>query len=133
MEYLRLVDVLYLHHELIAQSGGSAGLRDRAYLESALAQPTSSFGGVELYPELPEKAAALCFSLVLNHPFVDGNKRVGYAAMRLMFDLNGWTFEADVDDAEQVILRLAAGELKRPEFTAWVKAHARPRDAARGN
>jgi death-on-curing protein len=126
MEYLQLVDILHLHSELIAQSGGSPGLRDRGYLESALSQPRAAFGGVELYAELAEKAAALCFSLVLNHAFVDGNKRVGYAAMRLFLDINDWAFEADVDDAEQTMLQLAAGQMKRPEFTAWVKERARP-------
>lgn len=80
MRYLSLPELFRLHERALEQSGGSAGLRDLGGLESALAQPRMTFGGTDLYPTLPEKAAALCFSIVLNHPFVDGNKRVGYAA-----------------------------------------------------
>ena len=86
-----------------------------------------AFGGQELYPSLAEKAAALGFSLVCNHPFVDGNKRVGHAAMETFLVLNGWELEAAVDEQEQVILRLAAGSLKRDEFVAWVQSHLTPK------
>ncbi len=81
MRHLTLAEVLELHRMVMEQSGGSAGLCDLGALESAIAQPRMSFGGSDLYPSLVEKAAALCFSLVNNHPFVDGNKRVGHAAM----------------------------------------------------
>ena len=94
-------------------------------LESALAQPRMTFGGQELYPSLADKAAALGFSLVCNHPFIDGNKRVGHAAMETFLVLNGWELAAGVDEQEQVILRLAAGSLPREEFTAWVNANMR--------
>jgi len=127
MVHLKLVDVLYLHEQLILQSGGSPGLRDRGGLEAALAQPRMTFGGADLYPTLVDKAAALCFSLVMRHPFVDGNKRVGYAAMRLLLDLNGWTIQAQVDDAEQIVLRLAAGQFSREQFNTWVHEHAAPK------
>ncbi len=126
MKYLGLVDVVYLHGRLIVQSGGSAGLRDQSGLESALAQPRMTFGGVDLYPDIATKASALCFSLVLNHPFIDGNKRVSYAAMRLFLLLNDWTIIADVDDAEQTVLRLAAGELERDELIAWIRSRIAP-------
>lgn len=76
MRYLSLQEVISLHCLLIAQSGGSSGLRDRGALESAVAQPEAGFGGEELYPDLASKAAALGHSLIQNHPFVDGNKRV---------------------------------------------------------
>ena len=82
-----------------------------------------SFGGAELYPTLAGKAAALCFSLIMNHPFVDGNKRIGHAAMETFLMMNGFELTADVDDSESVILRLAAGELERLPFTAWVVQH----------
>ena len=87
-----------------------------------------SFGGKELYATLAEKAAALCFSLVINHPFVDGNKRIGHAAMETFLVMNGFELDAGVDDSESVILRLAAGELDRPSFTQWVTAHMTPSD-----
>jgi death-on-curing protein len=88
-----------------------------------------AFGGQDLYPSLGEKAAALGFSLVCNHPFVDGNKRVGHAAMETFLVLNGWELAAEVAEQEQVILRLAAGTLKRDEFTAWVLSHLQRRPA----
>ena len=87
MRYLSLQEVISLHSLLIAQSGGSPGLRDRGGLESAVAQPEASFGGEELYPDLASKAAALGHSLIQNHPFVDGNKRIGHAAMEVFFYL----------------------------------------------
>lgn len=81
MRYLSLAEVIELHRRVVDQSGGASGLRDTGRLESAVAQPRISFAGRDLYPSLIEKAGALCFSLVQNHPFVDGNKRLGHAAM----------------------------------------------------
>jgi death on curing protein len=121
--YLTLDEVLELHRLVVARSGGSAGIRDRGGLDSAVAQPRMAFGGQELYPTLEEKAAALGLSLVLNHPFVDGNKRVGHAAMETFLVLNGYELSAPVDEQEQVILRLAAGSLGRDEFVEWVRSH----------
>src|SRR5207249_1155629 len=83
MIYLELAEVLELHRRLIEQSGGLQGVRDPGQVEAALAQPQMTFGGQELYPTLADKAAALGFALIRNHPFVDGNKRVGQAAMEL--------------------------------------------------
>jgi death-on-curing protein len=75
MRYLSLAEVLVLHEQIVAQSGGASGLRDLGTLQSAGAQPRATFDGVDLYPSLADKAAALAHSLVVNHPFVDGNKR----------------------------------------------------------
>ncbi len=85
MRYLTLNEVLTLHDRLIAQTGGSFGVRDIGRLESSLAQPRMTFDGVELYPTLVEKAATLGFSIIQNHPFLDGNKRTGHAAMEIFF------------------------------------------------
>ena len=123
MRYLTLGELIELHHRIIEQSGGANGMRDLGLAQSALAQPQMSFGGKELYTTLAEKAAALCFSLVMNHPFVDGNKRVGHAAMETFLMMNGFELDADVDDSESVILRLAAGELDRPTLAQWVTTH----------
>lgn len=123
MRYLTIEAVLELHRLVIAQSGGQAGIRDRGALESAVAQPTMTFAGVELYPTLATKAAALAFSLIQNHPFIDGNKRVGHAAMEVMLVLNGHEIEADVDEQEQVILAVAASQMPRKEFGAWLEQH----------
>lgn len=82
-----------------------------------------SFGGEDLYASLSEKAAALGFSLVMNHPFVDGNKRVGHAAMETFLILNGYEIQANADEQETIILKLAAGELKREEVTEWLEQY----------
>jgi death on curing protein len=103
-----------LHRQIIEQSGGALGVRDLRALESALAQPRMTFGGDDLYPTLVDKAAALGFSLVMNHPFVDGNKRTGHAAMETFLILNGLEISASVDEQEQVILSLASGN-----FETW--------------
>jgi death-on-curing protein len=96
---------------IIAQSGGLQGIRDSGALESALAQPRMTFGSRELYPTLVEKASALGFSLIQNHPFVDGNKRTGHAAIEIFLVLNGFEIDASVDEQEQIILQVAVGKL----------------------
>jgi death-on-curing protein len=82
-----------------------------------------SAGGAEAHPTLPAKAAALAFSLIKNHPFVDGNKRVGHAAMATFLFLNGWELEAPIVEAERVILDVASGLLGREALTEWVSSH----------
>jgi death-on-curing protein len=123
VRYLTLNEVLELHYRMIGLYGGSAGIRDIGTLESALAQPRMTFGGEELYPTLVEKASALGFSLIKNHPFVDGNKRTGHAAMEVFLVLNGFEIGASVDEQQQVILQVAADELGREEFTEWLHGH----------
>jgi len=81
MRYLTLGEVVELHRLILGATGGAPGIRDLGILESAIAQPKATFGGSDLYPTLIEKAATLCFALVQGHPFVDGNKRTGHAAM----------------------------------------------------
>ena len=125
MRYLTLAEVVELHQRLLEVTGGAAGIRDLAALESAIAQPKVTFAGADLYPALVEKAAALCFSLVANHPFVDGNKRVGHAAMETLLVLNGMDLDAGLDDQERVMLDLAAGRIDRGQFTAWLRQHVK--------
>jgi death-on-curing protein len=127
IRYLTLEEILELHRLVLEQAGGSAGVLDLSGVEFVLAQPQMTFAGQPLYPSLAEKAAAVGFSLVCNHPFVDGNKRVGHAAMETFLVLNGWELTAGIDEQEHVFLQLAAGKLKREEFTAWVRSHLRQR------
>ncbi len=122
MRYLTLAEVLDLHRRVIEQTGGADGIRDLGGVESAAAQPQMSFDGVPLYPTIAESAAALCFSLVMNHPFVDGNKRVGHAALETFLVLNGYELMGDVGDAEKLMLNLAAGEVTRDELLNWIKS-----------
>lgn len=126
MRYLSLAEVLVLHERVVAQSGGAAGLRDLGGLESALAQPRATFDGADLYPSLAEKGAALAHSLVGNHPFVDGNKRVGHAALETFLVLNGFELTAAVDDAERMFLSLAAGAVTRSALSTWIEQYLVP-------
>ena len=118
--YLTLSEVLDLHRLILEQSGGAAGVRDLGALKSAIAQPCMTFGGEDLYPTIIDKAAVLGFSLVMNHPFVDGNKRVGHAAMEVFLVMNGLEIVASIDEQEAVILSLASGTLEREEFPQWL-------------
>jgi death-on-curing protein len=122
VRYLTLTEVLELHGQIISQSGGTPGVLNLNALESALAQPRMTFGGTDLYPTITEKAATLGFSLIKNHPFVDGNKRTGHAALEVFLVLNGFEIRAPVDEQERIILQVASGELDRDKFTAWLKA-----------
>jgi death-on-curing protein len=124
--FLTFAEVLELHQSVLERWGGAGGIRDTNALESALAQPRQSFGGTDLYPDIASKAAALCFSLVLNHPFIDGNKRIGHAAMEVFLMVNGQELRALVDDQERTILDLAAGQLSRDTFLEWVKQRVAP-------
>ena len=105
-----------LHAEVLAKSGGAAGVRDLGRVQAALAQPASTFDGVELYPTIVAKAAALGFSLIQGHPFVDGNKRIGHAAMEVFLILNGFEVAASVDEQERMVLEVASGQLSRDGF-----------------
>lgn len=123
MRFLTLIEVLELHRRVIEQSGGAFGIRDIGLLESAIAQPRMTFGGKELYPGLLEKSAALGFSIIMNHPFVDGNKRTGHAAVETFLILNGMEISASVDEQERIVLAIASGELGREAFVEWLQQH----------
>jgi death on curing protein len=121
IRYLTLAEVIELHRAILEQVAGSGSIRDLGALESAIAQPRMTFGGEELYPTIIEKASALGFSIVMNHPFVDGNKRAGHAAMETFLVLNRLEIKATVDEQERVILALAAGEFDRDALTNWLQ------------
>jgi death on curing protein len=126
MIYLTTDEVIRLQALVIQRSGGGAGVRDRGLVDSAVYQPQATFAGHELHPTLPDKAAALGYSLAMNHAFVDGNKRIAHAAMELFLVLNGHELDAGVDEQEAVFLRLAASAMTKDDFTDWVRAHVVP-------
>jgi death-on-curing protein len=128
---LSLGAVLYIHEQLIKSFGGSPGIRDEGALKSALARPRSTFGGQPLYPTILEKAAALLESLCLNHPFVDGNKRVAYTAAGLFLELNGWRLKAETDEAVSFMLEVASGRRSKEEIRIWLEQHTVPRRSRR--
>ena len=128
MRHLTLSEVLEVHHRVMAQSGGAEGPMQLPALASALAQPQMTFGGEDLYPTLVDKAAALGYALIKNHPFLDGNKRTGHAAMEVFLVLNGYEIRATVDEQEHVMLQVAASEIDREEFTTWLRMHVVAKD-----
>jgi len=131
MTYLSTGAILYLHEQLIKSFGGASGIRDEGALRSAIARPKSTFGGQSLYPSLVEKAAALLESLCLNHPFVDGNKRVAYTAAGMLLELNGWRLTADVEDAVAFMLEVAGGKRGKEEIRIWLEQHSIPKRSNR--
>ncbi len=123
MRYLTVNEVLESYDRIMQQSGGLVGIRDMGALESAVAQPQMTFDGDELYPTIVEKASALGFSLIQNHPFADGNKRTGHAAMETFLVVNDYQINASVDEQVSTILKVASSEMSREEFTEWLRAH----------
>lgn len=125
MRYLTVSEVIELYRQVMEASGGTVGILSIESLESAVAQPRATFGGNELYPTIIEKTAALGFSLVMNHAFVDGNKRIGHYAMETFLVINGYELDAPVDEQEAIILQLASGKLDRDAFTDWISEHTK--------
>ena len=123
MRFVTLREVLELHRRVLEQSRGLFGIRDLGALQSALAQPRMTFDGEDLYPTLIEKASALGFSMIQNHPFVDGNKRTAHAAMEIFLILNGAEIRAEINEQEATILKVASGATSREEFTRWLRSH----------
>ena len=119
--FLTLDEVLAIHADQIARYGGRSGIRDLGLLVSALAMPRTTFGRVHLHPSLPEMAAAYLFHLAGNHPFVDGNKRVGLAVAIAFLGLNGLWLEADPDQLADMVLRTARGEASKAEVAEFIR------------
>ncbi len=115
-----------LHGELMKAFGGRRGLRDRGALEAAAARPGMTFDGEDLYPDLAAKAAALMHSLVVNHGFVDGNKRVGAAAAELVVEVNGYRLRAEDSDLEKITFSVARGELSAEALAIWFRQRLEP-------
>ena len=113
-----------LLHQLMAETtGGSVGVRDEGLLDSAIENAFATFGGEELYPSKEEKAASLAYSLISDHAFVDGNKRIGVYVMLSFLELNGIRIEASDDDVIKLGLGTADGSMKRDEILAWIMEH----------
>ena len=115
--------ILLLHEQLITETGGSPALRDEGMLDSALNAPFQTFGGEDVYPSLLQKAAHLCFGLVKNHPFVDGNKRTGAHVMLVLLALNGIELQHTQAELSDVILQLAAGIIQSSDLLNWILTH----------
>lgn len=123
MIILSLEQVLLMHKQLIEESGGSDEVRDIGLLKSAINNPFQTFGGVELYPSIQEKAARLCFGIVKNHALVDGNKRLGTHVMLVFLWLNGYTLEYQDEEMINIILELASGKITADQLMSWIIDH----------
>ena len=115
--------VIAFHDHLLAEHGGLAGLRDEGLLDSALGKPPNLFGYGK--PTLFDLAASYAFGMVKNHPFIDGNKRIGFAAAILFLELNGYYFGASEVDVVLRTLALAAGEITEAAFAEWLKTNSK--------
>lgn len=123
MRYLDLQQVLRIHERAVVQYGGSLGVRDQGLLEPALAAGQQTMFGLDLYPDLASKAAILIFSLVKNHPFVDGNKRTGLLGLLLFLNLNGSTLNGSNDDLYDFPIDLATSRLDKEQAIEWIRRH----------
>ena len=113
--------ILRLHDLSIINYGGSQGIRDQRLMESAIARPYQTFGGKDLYPTVLEKAAALAESIIINHPFIDGNKRTGLLAMLLILEIGNFKITASNDDTYNFTIEISTGEIKFEEIVLWLK------------
>ena len=126
IRYLKLNQILKTHQAILKQFDGLPGIRDLGALKSAIAQPYQGFAGEDRFLTLEDKAAAYGFFITKNHPFADGNKRVGHACMELFLLLNGYEITADINEQEKLMLNLASGKLSLTELTDWLKSHTAP-------
>jgi death on curing protein len=124
MIYLTAEQILFLHARLVAEIGGSHGVRDLSMLLSAVGRPQTSFDHRDLYPDLFIKAAALMDSLINNYPFLDGNKRTGIAAAAMFLQANGYRLQISNMQLEKFTLEVARSEHTIEEIAAWLQKNA---------
>jgi death-on-curing protein len=122
--FLTLDEVLEIHRDQLARYGGTSGIRDLGLLQSALAQPQATFGGQFLHADLFEMAAAYLFHLVQNHPFVDGNKRVGAVAALVFLRMNDQDIKITNIELELLVLSVARGQADKAAITTFIRDHA---------
>lgn len=114
---------MLLHDDLISQTGGTRGIRDKGLFDSAVHAPFQSFGGSDLYPSLLEKAARLGYGLIKNHPFIDGNKRIGTHAMLVFLAVNHVFLEYEDSELTETILEIASGTKNEKQLLFWLQNH----------
>jgi len=120
---IAITEVIFIQDILIERYGGIRGIRDRGLLESAISRPFQTFDKKELYSDSIQKAAALIESIVKNHPFIDGNKRIGYVLMRLLLLDNGLDIIANQDEKFDFVIGIASGRLDFGQICNWIKKH----------
>ena len=123
MKRLSKKQILMLHSQLIKATGGSKEIRDEGLLESAITMPFQSFSGEDLYPSIEAKAARLCYGLVKNHAFVDGNKRIGVHSMLVFLAINDYELKYSQKELYTIILNVASGKKDDKDLLKWIKQH----------
>ena len=121
IDFLTLPDILNIHADQLANYGGQEGVRDPGLLISALSQPSMTFGDEFLHKEIHSMAAAYLFHLVQNHPFVDGNKRVGSVSAIVFLEMNDFELQCDEDELEDLVFGVASGKLQKDDVTKFFK------------
>ena len=114
-------DALFYHAELVNKFGGSHGVRDKGILDASLNRPFATFGGIDLFPEPVDKAAAIMHGIITGHPFIDGNKRTGYVLSRLILQELGFDIRASEDDKYAMVIQVATGQLSVEGIVVWMK------------
>ena len=125
MVFLTLDDIIESHQNQIETYGGSHGIRDIGLLESAIAQPEASFGGQYLHADIFQMAAAYIYHLVMNHPFVDGNKRVGLEAALIFLEINDESLIANDDELVDLVLKTTAGQIGKRQIAEFFRSHCK--------
>jgi death on curing protein len=124
MKRISTEQVLSLHRKMISKTGGDDGIRDKNLLDSALSNAYATFDGIELYQKVEEKCASICFSIVNNHPFVDGNKRMGIYVMLILLEYNGIALRYTQKELVKLGLGIAEGTYKQDYILNWILKHS---------
>jgi death-on-curing protein len=123
VKYLSYDTLLKIHQDQVETFGGEDGLRDQELLKSSHRQPLQTYGGTEIYSSLIDKTAVLGYGIINNHPFVDGNKRTGTAAMILLLEINGMQFQAENKEIVEMARSVASDEMNREDLSHWLEDH----------
>lgn len=121
MIYINKKQILKLHNRIINEFGGIHGIRDEHMLDSALANPLQTFAGLDLYPTCADKAVQLCYGLIKNHPFLDGNKRIALHSMLILISINGLKIEIAHDELIDIIFKVADGSFNSSDLLQLLK------------
>lgn len=122
--FLSLAEILEIHRDQIARYGGATGIRDIELLKSAIGMPPAMYGGEFLHADIHEMAAAYLFHIVMNHPFVDGNKRVGTVAALVFLILNGCELQSPEDDLADIVVDVASGKISKSDVALFIRRWA---------
>jgi len=123
MKWIPLDNIITLHKKMIRATGGLSGIRDINLLQSAIFNAQATFDGIDLYPNLESKCAAVCYGVINNHPFVDGNKRMGIYLLLILLEYNDYIIEYSEDELVELGFGIAKDTISRDDIVLWIKKH----------